>query len=272
MTTELTFGVIQWRDFKYEHLVNGWGHILDLGGAQGKFETDLPDSQKEILDEDKIDSVAENWNVENIRDPLKKGASYLRGTDLPDVTIKKKYIQFSRPKRRALEPDMAIFLKDGDRQSSTSLVMGDNKCETKWDHVKMMETTDTSEYLWPVRQILTYAVAAHTRYGWVMTTSEVVVFRVSSNPSTSSPSKHIVEWSFVPWSNSGEGKLTVNLAIWWLGMMSLVEKHRDIVLPSQMYSVNTWKKNKDDEGYTHILSGRTVQVLPEGECAVDEEE
>lgn len=210
--------------------------------------------------------------MENIRDPLKKGANFLRGTEQLDVTIKKKYMQFRRSKRRALEPDMAIFLKDGDRMTSTSLVMGDNKCETKWDHVKMIktETSDISEYLWPVRQILTYAVAAHTRYGWVMTTSEVVVFRVSKNPSTSSASKYIVEWSFVPWSNSGEGKLTVNLAIWWLGMMSLADKHREIVLPSQMYSINTWQKDEDGAGYTHILSGRTVEVLLEGECAVDE--
>ncbi|KAI3394430.1 hypothetical protein diail_2680 [Diaporthe ilicicola] len=259
-----------WRDFDYKHLVNGWGHVMALEGASGRFETELSDSQKEIIDKDKIDSVAESWNIENIRDPLKKGANFLRGTDQPDVTIKKKYIQFARPNRKPLELDMAIFLRDGDRITSTSLVTGYNMCETKWDHVKMMETAGTTEYLGPVRQILTYAVAAKTRYGWVMTTSEIAVFRVSKKPGTPSTSDYTVEWSFVPWSNSGEGKLTVNLAIWWLGMMSLADKHRQIVLPSEMYPINTWWKKKDGKGYTHVLSGRTVKVLPEGECAVDE--
>lgn len=261
----------QWRDFDYKHLINGWGHILELEGAKGKLETEISDSQREIIDEDKIDSISEAWNIECLRDPLKRGGAHLRGTDKPDITIKKKYMQYTRPGRKPLEPDMTIFLRDGDRQGSTTLVVGDNKCETKWDHEKMMDTAKSTEFLWPVRQIITYAVAGATRYAWIMTTKEVVVFRVSTNPSTSGSSQYLVDWKAVPWSNSGEGTLTVNLAMWWLGMLSLAEKHRAIVMPSQMYSINTWQKTQDDEGedvYTHLLSRRTVEALADGEVQI----
>lgn len=196
--------------------MNGWGHILALEGARGKLETEISDSQKEIIDEDKIDSISESWNIECLRHPLKRGGTYLRRTDKPDIPIKKKYMQYSRPGRKPLEPDMAIFLRDGDHQSSTTLVVGDNKCETKRDHEKMIDTCKSTEFLCPVRQIITYAVAGATRYAWIMTTKKVVVFCVSSNPSTSVASQYLVEWSAVPWSSSGEGTLTVNLAMWWL--------------------------------------------------------
>lgn len=265
--TDTSFNT-QWRDFTYQNLLNGWGHILSIQGAKGKFEDEISDSQKEILDEDKIDSVAESWNVECLRDPLKKGAAAVRGVSQPDITIKKKYMQYPRSQGRALEPDMAIFLKDGNRTTSTSLVMGDNKCATKWTHhglTPAVAAEETMEPLWPIRQILTYCVHGRTRYGYIMTTSEVVVFRMSNNPSTSDPAKYIVEWAFVPWSNSGEGKLTVNLAIWWLGMMSLADKHRKIVLPPSMYPVDTWQKWKAKDGkdkYTHILSRRTITSPP----------
>lgn len=192
------------------------------------------------------------------------GAAYIRGPGRPDITIKKKYMQYLRKPKRALEPDMAIFLKDGDRISSTSLVMGDNKCATKWSHQLMLDT-DNRAGIWPVRQIVTYCEAAKTRYGWIMTTSEVVVFRVSKSPSTSMD--YIVEWNTVPWTSNGEGRLTVNLAIWWLGMMSLADRHRAIVLPSRMCPLNLWEKCKAKDGtvkYRHLMSGRTLPTIPQG--------
>ncbi|KAJ4412864.1 hypothetical protein N0V82_008715 [Gnomoniopsis sp. IMI 355080] len=260
-----------WDEFNYQNLVNGWGHILSIQGAKGKFEDEISNSQKEIIDEDKIDSVAEIWNVECLRDPLKKGAERIRGTPQPDVTIRKKYMQYTGPKcpkKKKMEPDMAIFLKDGTRTSCTTLVMGDNKCATKWSHRAVTRSTkeQSKELLWPIRQIVTYCVHARTRYGYIMTTSEVVVFRVSKNASTSDPIKHTVEWNHVPWSNNGEGQLTVNLAIWWLGMLGLIENHRAIVMPRQLLPINSWQKSIKDktDTYTHILGGCTRKTFPPG--------
>lgn len=198
---------MQWRDFNYQRLINGWGHILSIEGARGRFEEEISDSQREIIDEDKIDSVAEMWNVECLRDPLKRGAACIRRTTVPDITIKKKFMQHPRADERPLEPDMAIFLKDGSRTSSTTLVMGENKCATKWTHLGLEGETKKTEALWPVRQIVTYCVHVRTRYGWIMTSSEVVVFRVTKKPGVAQKNQanHLVEWNFVPWSNNGEG-------------------------------------------------------------------
>lgn len=234
-------------------------------------ETSLSNSQKEINDEDKIDSIAEAWNVECLRDPLKKGATVLRGSSQPDITIRKRYMQYPRNHKRPLEPDMAIFLRDGDRLTSTTLVMGDHKCATKWTHEKMFNSKTVDEGMWPVRQLTTYCKLGKTRYGYIMSTSEVVVFRVSKNPSSSGAvdSPFILEWNYVPWTNSGEGRLTVNLAIWWLGMMGLVDRHREIVLPPRLMPINIWLKetNKKDKTnrFTHLLSRRKVANLPSGE-------
>lgn len=210
------------------------------------------------------------WNVECLRDPLKKGAECVRGVDQPDISIKKKFMQYPGPKKRKLEPDMAIFLRDGNRTTSTTLVTGDNKCATKWSHhgLTPSQSNPPTGPLWPIRQIVTYCVYSKTRYGWIMTTSEVVVFRVSRNPSTSDPIKYIVEWTHIPWSNSGEGKLTVNLAIWWLGMLGLAEKHREIVLPIRILPINTWEKDKAKDGtdrYTHVLSRCELEAPPPGQ-------
>lgn len=263
----------QWTDFTYANLVNGWDHILSIQGATGKFQEELTDSQKEIIDEHKIDLVAELWNVGCLRDPLKKGAAHVRGKTEPDITIKNGYIQLlplnPGKSKKNMEPDMAIFYRNGDRMSSTTLVMGDNKCETKWDHRSVADpAVRKQDAIWPLRQILTYCIQAKTRYGWIMTTSEVVVFRMSNNPSTTTKSEHFLEWAFVPWSNSGEGKLTVNLAIWWLGMMSLADKHRAIVLPNKVLPINTWTKTKAKDGtviYVHHLSRRVLKQPPSGQ-------
>lgn len=264
----------QWHEFNYQNLIHGWSKVLSIEGVTGKFEEEISDSQRQILDEDKVDSVAEAWNVECLRDPLKKGAQHVRGTNLPDLSFKKKYMQYPGPKQngpkknRPLEPDMAIYLKDGDRHTSTVLVAGDNKVATKWACTEMIQPNPKAGVLWPIRQVLTYCVYGNTRYGYIMTTSEVVVLRVSKNPSTSSTSEYIVEWTQVPWENSGEGKLTVNLAIWWLGMLGLADNHRKVELPSAMQPINTWKKMKDEDGkvkYMHILSRCVLDSPPPGQ-------
>lgn len=263
----------QWTDFTYANLVNGWDHVLSIQGAKGKFHEEMSSSQREIIDKDKIDLIAELWNIECLRDPLKKGAAHVRGKTEPDITIQQKYIHLlpympSKAKRN-MEPDMAIHFKDGGRMSSTCLVMGDNKCETKWNHRSVVDPAMRKrDAIWPLREILTYCIQAKTRYGWIMTTSEVVVFRMSKNPSTTTEAEYFLEWAFVPWSNSGEGKLTVNLAIWWLGMMSLADEHRAIVYPDKVLPINTWTKTKAKDGtviYVHHLSRRVLKQPPSGQ-------
>lgn len=268
--------MLQWREFNYQNLVDGWGDVLAIEGAEGRFEEEISNSQRQIWDEDKVDSVAEAWNVECLRDALKKGAEYVRGTDQPDLSFKKKFMQYPGPKAvglkksKHLEPDMAIFLKDGTRHTSTVLVAGDNKCGSKWNSESLTPSQVKPPIwpLWPIRQVVTYCIYGKTRYGYIMTTSELVVMRVSKNPSTSDNIKYIVEWTEIPWSNSGEGTLTINLAIWWLGMLGLADEHRKIELPSAVKPINTWKKTTANDGrvtYTHILSKCVRDTTPPGQ-------
>lgn len=243
--------------------MNGWGHLLALGPVAGKFEEQLTDSQ-EIVDEDKVDSVAENWNVDCIREALKTGAAEIRGTSTPDITMKKKYLKFSRVKRKPLEPDMAIFLRDS---KNTALAIGDNKCSTKWQYSQLFYKPPATVFL-PFRQVVTYCRAGRTRYGWIMTDAELVVIRVFL--AHGSTDHYKVEHAMVPWINSGEGILTVNLAIWWLAMMSLKPNYRAIEQSSRMMPINLWWEGKDHRGviYDHHLSGRQTSTLPPGDASV----
>lgn len=66
--------------------------------------------------------------------------------------------------------------------------------------------------------------------------------------------------------------LTVNLAIWWLGMLALEYRHREIAIPPRMRPINVWKKRQAEDGtdrYTHLLSRRILKGLPPGERYID---
>ena len=99
----------------------------------------------------------------------------------------------------------------------------------------------------PIRQVFTYCLVANVRYGFIITDRELVVLRISavdqnsaeatdesqgsldSAPDatpTKSPKAGKMQYKVIPWStenaNMGRapGKLTINLALWWLHMLA----------------------------------------------------
>jgi hypothetical protein len=127
-----------------------------------------------------------------------------------------------------------------------------------------------SNWIWPFRQVLTYCVNNNTRYGYILTPAEAVVLRVYEDPGTpGSPWR--VQHAAIPWEWSGEGTLTMNLAIWALYMMSLNDEHRAIRTSDQTLPLNIWWIDPSRNGarpstYEHHLSGAKVSgsERPEG--------
>ncbi|KAJ2899352.1 hypothetical protein MKZ38_003281 [Zalerion maritima] len=84
----------------------------------------------------------------------------------------------------------------GEGKGKTVLVIGESKCSSKWHsggflgedkskeggkgRTRMRMKMKTETWLWPWRQLLTYCVAARTRYGFLISPEEVVVVRVST--------------------------------------------------------------------------------------------
>lgn len=105
----------------------------------------------------------------------------------------------------------------------------------------------------------------NTRYGWIMTDREVVVCMVSSkNPNGPAPKNWKVELKSIPWEVDGPDVLTVNLSLWWLGMMGTSRDYREI--QERMMQINLWWEEKIGQqttGYTVRLGSTTNSGLPD---------
>ncbi|RSL62425.1 hypothetical protein CEP53_004756 [Fusarium sp. AF-6] len=115
----------------------------------------------------------------------------------------------------------------------------------------------------PICQLATYAQMGGTRYAFIMTDKEVVVVRFISD----SNGQYGAEWQAIPRSASGEGTLTVGLAIWALIMMSLNEQHRAVATEGETLPINFWWREQGVDGrvtYRHHLSGRELPYLHSG--------
>ncbi len=104
---------------------------------------------------------------------------------------------------------------------------------------------------------MTYCVNNATRYGYILTPEEVVVLRMYEDRSRPRfPWR--VQHAAIPWENSGEGVLTVNLALWALAMMDVNEGYRPIRTLDQTLPLNVWWVDAARNGpptYEHHLSG-----------------
>lgn len=117
--------------------------------------------------------------------------------------------------------------------------------------------------LLPIRQLATYAKESGTRYSFIMTDKEVVVVRFVADSS----GQYEAEWQAIQRDASGEGTLTVGLAVWALIMMSLHEQHRAVATEAETLPINLWWREQGANGrftYRHHLSGRELPYLHSG--------
>lgn len=258
--------ISDWDDFTFENIHAAYGHLFDIGPIVSD-AINLRDSPTIILAEPSVDAVVHKWNHEICRLPLKQGALAVQqsiGLPACDVTMNHHIMPSKVLDRdgKSQMPDWCIFQRDSEQ---SVLVWGENKCSSKWSS-NPTETTQSSNWLWPFRQVLTYCDNNSTRYAYILTPSELAAIRVYQDPSTPvSPWR--VQVKFIPWSNQGNGVLTVNLAIWALTMMAVNQGHRPIRPLNWTLPLNMWWREGGSEGaitYIHHLSGRRLSQLPQG--------
>ena len=63
----------------------------------------------------------------------------------------------------------------------------------------------------------------------------------------------------IPWSNSGKGKLSIKLALWWLHMLAAAPK-TDISIHSNYPPLDSWKS--EGANYRHNSTGQLAKHLP----------
>ncbi|KAJ4209584.1 hypothetical protein NW759_013438 [Fusarium solani] len=130
----------------------------------------------------------------------------------------------------------------------------------QWNSSDVLGTSTSAKY--PIGRLVTYCRTAGTRYGFVLTSNEVVVVRVSK---AGTPRAFHVEWQAIPWGASGDSALTVNLALWFLAMMSLNDDHRPMCDSTELLPLNSWSRSVGSDGqvvYQHRLSMHKRFDLP----------
>jgi len=176
----------------------------------------------------------------------------------------------------------------------TNLVPGDTKLHAKWRPEMQQDGVDSHHIEWQkvVTQIVTYMACHRSRYGFVITDGNLVVFRLTRKSIPSgiaaarprrTPAMHVrypsdvsgasgnssfadedpLDWAYddpeyvaIPWSAYGVGRLSVKLALWALAMMAA---NGDNSLGYWYPGLNTWRPAV--KGYIHNTSGATTNKL-----------
>ncbi|KAK4145534.1 uncharacterized protein C8A04DRAFT_10554 [Dichotomopilus funicola] len=114
----------------------------------------------------------------------------------------------------------------------------------------------------PLKQMATYCRYAESRYGYIVTQTELVALRVRRIPGSKAHNAAI-EYCAIPWSAHGSGKLTAHLAIWALGCMGMNDHERALEGPNKavlqhMAKLTWWTEDKVKKTYTNVISRRVV--------------
>lgn len=227
---------------------------------------------------------------------------------------------------REFYPDLQIsddldrkrFYKDEPKpelQSKPSIfVMGDAKTSSSWSYTeflkfvrgtkgrnrtkqpddlsetitKLKETVSRNQNIGPLDQISTYCIAARTQYGFLYTDQIIAICRVWTIPGENGSKKPSSGVAIMPvsWNENKDSKLSPELALWAILMMSLVDRHRGVVNndgPNQ--DLITWHRvpmpreferlQGPDVGiYRHKLSGverHSSQLKDRGQILLEHE-
>ncbi|KAI4213159.1 MAG: hypothetical protein LQ349_009294 [Xanthoria aureola] len=194
---------------------------------------------RRIYDEASLESFLDIWNWRVVSEAL---ATAQKGESM---AADGSHIFMARG-GQAYFPKLPAGIKQspGYPKQPPNILPGDTKLGSKWkssniEPGKVSKATNRDGWLAAIRQIYTYCVQTDARYGYLLTDKELVAVRISWIPDTemkgpkdkADSGAHrigILEYKAIPWSydetetQSSDGRLTVNLALWWLHMMAAV--------------------------------------------------
>jgi hypothetical protein len=141
----------------------------------------------------------------------------------------------ARPKR--YKPDWAGVRRSVPEEKAPNLLPGETKVSQKWKS-SYIEPFDEAprdfcpNWLWPLRQVLTYCLTLNVRYGYIITDEELVVCRIYTpesdrkrkNRKSGEVEDGWIEYKAIPYNLEAKSKvddeLTIHLALWWLHLLA----------------------------------------------------
>jgi hypothetical protein len=209
----------------------------------------LEDTVTEFSAEHSLDMFLSKWTHTIVQQALFRAQQLCNDMQTPFVDMVPGCDAWT-PQRKL--PDWAGVRRLSTRSDSDSydhrpinMLPGDTKVSYKWNSKEIKATEvgrkkKVPEWLWPIMQVFTYCIRLDTRYGYIVTDEEVVIFRVTAPRMESAPSKTeakprfllsksslefaSIDYQSVTSSARGrEGKtnlMTLNMALWWLHLLA----------------------------------------------------
>ncbi|KAJ4294280.1 hypothetical protein N0V90_007970 [Kalmusia sp. IMI 367209] len=244
--------IAKWEGFDTETLQKMYSDILGRVGTRDAVEPKAIDLR--VKDETGFSDVVLKWNREVVFQALEEAKQYT-GHDEIVYMVRGALAKDPPGATKRYRPDWAAIAWAPHEQASRKLednrLPGDTKYSKKWKSAWVEEgecrrmfgpEDDYPTWFWPIAQVFTYCHRLETRYAYIITDEELVLFRVGPNRDspTPTPKSHRlvieelvsdgkIEFVSVPWTNgrNEEGSelgepngLSINTALWWIHLQA----------------------------------------------------
>ncbi|KAF4956503.1 hypothetical protein FGADI_3782 [Fusarium gaditjirri] len=247
------FNITRWVEFNLQNIISAYGHVLSRRTSSlQQMNLKNTEVEEEICNVTELKHAAYR-RLACISVPLVcEGAGILKESlSCPDTIRTGQDATLMSGKRS--RPNWTFYVGQDPR---IYLVTGTFRLSKAWSSAKIEhQATRGNE---PIKQLARHATEAETRYGFILSETEVVVVCYY----TTQQGKLDAKWQSVSRSACGQGVLTVNLAIWALSMMSLNSQHRGIAQEEYTVPLNSWFAQHGY--YRNHLSGRVLSDPPTG--------
>jgi hypothetical protein len=222
--------ILPWTDFDRKNLYEAFGGALKKMLQYKTGSLDFSghfDKVFEFSSEPSLTTFMSGWT--------------LKVVDFALATAQEKFENFPRPfirmvqgdegnlrstKKKRRYPDWAGVLKTErpSGQKWRSILPGDTKISFKFKSADIrplneLQPGHPGDWFWPIRQIFTYCLKAQSRYGYIVTDEEAIVFRVRAIDALQ---QHcIMEYQAFPFAKDhSDDRFSANEAIWWIHLLA----------------------------------------------------
>lgn len=242
-----------WEEFTIENLNASYGHILDQTIPEGRLkvpETSQALGTVEITKPEHVNHLIE-WSDGVVVPTLEFARGKLHidaGTSLKS--------RFASPDKTGVRPGFANKNRNGrikvdhlielDDRLPTLLV-GLGRPSNSFPGRHLVEGCN-KETIWPLRQLANLCLHSQTRFGYVLAEQDLVACCFSAEDPKARDSAWSVAVMPVPWTKSGPGHLTTDLALWWLCMLTIsAPRNRQLTRRDHMSAIDGWDLHMYDD-------------------------
>jgi hypothetical protein len=206
--------VVLWSDFSYSRIIQEYGAVLN--GTQIRSDPMPTSPPPPIKDELLFHARFIEHIYPRIRRSLRAG--FEQNTSLT-ATLNHEAVTFDGGSAATLldqfKPDTAVIRSSDTLGTGDNRAPGDLKVSWKWksEWRTTTDAQDAREYKQVLSQLNYYMVQNKTKYGFIVTDTELVPVKRLAQ------SGHLAVGNAIPWTANGN-QLTVRLGIWYISMLA----------------------------------------------------